>query len=126
MDGKQVRNSPDLSTTFLFSYSFDLRGGGTVTPNVAIYYSDDYVTFDRPYFYSKQDSFTKSDFALNWVSSSGDWNAMAFVRNIEDEATLVDTTVFGQNIAVASYNAPRTYGFRLGYSFGSPRSQGGF
>ena len=117
MDGKQVRNSPDLTVTLIGSYDIDLGDNGTLIPNVTIYYSDDYVTFDRPFFYSKQDSFTKSDFNLNWVSREGDWTAQAFVRNIEDEATLTDTTVFGQNIAVATYNAPRTVGFRLGYHF---------
>ena len=117
MDGKQVRNSPDLTMTFLASYDIDMGDRGTLTPNISIYYSDDYVTFDRPFFYSMQDSFTKTDININWVSRDGDWTAQAFVRNLEDEATLTDTTVFGQNMAVATYNAPRTAGFRLGYNF---------
>ncbi len=117
MDGKQVRNSPDLTMTFLLSYDIDMGDKGTLTPYLTIYYSDDYVTFDRPFFYSQQESFTKSDFSLNWVSRDGDWTAQAFVRNIEDEATLTDTTVFGQNLAIADYDAPRMYGFRLAYNF---------
>jgi len=117
MDGKQVRNSPDLSMTILASYDIDMGDRGTLTPNISIYYSDDYVTFDRPFFYSKQESFTKTDFNLNWVSRDGGWSAQAFVRNIEDEATLTDTTVFGQNLAIADYDAPRMYGFRLAYNF---------
>ena len=117
MDGRQVRNSPDLTMTFLLSYDIDMGDRGTLIPNISIYYSDDYVTFDRPYFFTKQESFTKTDFNLNWVSRDGDWTAQAFVRNIEDEATLTDSTVFGQAIAVATYNAPRTAGFRLAYNF---------
>lgn len=103
--------------TILASYDIDMGDRGTLIPNISIYYSDDYVTFDRPYFFTPQKSFTKTDFNLNWVSRDGDWTAQAFVRNIEDEATLTDTTVFGQGIAVATYNAPRTAGFRLAYNF---------
>ena len=47
----------------------------------------------------------------------GNWNAQAFVHNLEDKAVLLNATVFGGGLAVGSYSAPRTFGIRLGYRF---------
>ena len=64
-----------------------------------------------------QDSYTRTDLTLNWKSVDGDWDAQVFVHNLEDEAVLIDATVYGGRVAVADYATPRTFGFRLGYRF---------
>ncbi len=116
-DGAQVRNSPELTLTLLGSYDFDLGDLGTLTPGITLYYSDDYRAFDRPYTFTAQDSYTKTDLTLGWTSLDGDWNLQAFVRNLEDEAVLIDATVYGGSLAVTDFAAPRTYGLRMGYRF---------
>lgn len=116
-DGGQVWGSPDLTLTLLGGYDFSLGEYGALTPGVSFYYSDDYIAFDRPYTFAKQDSYTRTDLTLNWTSTDGDWNAQAFVHNLEDEAVLLNATVFGGNLAMGSYAMPRIFGFRLGYRF---------
>ena len=116
-DGGQVWGSPDLTLTLLGGYDFSLGEYGALTPGFSFYYSDDYIAFDRPYTFARQDSYTRTDLTLNWTSTDGDWKAQAFVHNLEDEAVLLNATVFGGNLAVASYAMPRTFGFRLGYRF---------
>ena len=116
-DGGQVWGSPDLTLTLLGGYDFSLGEYGALTPGFSFYYSDDYIAFDRPYTFARQDSYTRTDLSLNWASTDGDWNAQAFVHNLEDEAVLLNATVFGGNLAVGSYAMPRTFGFRVGYRF---------
>ena len=116
-DGQQVWGSPDMTLTLLGSYDFGLGEYGALSPGFSFYYSDEYRAFDRPYNFTMQDSYTRTDLALNWTSVDGNWNAQAFVHNLEDKAVLLNVTVFGGGLAVGSYSAPRTFGIRLGYRF---------
>ena len=117
LDGLQVQMSPDFTATLLGSYDFFLTGGALIRPAITFYYSDSYRADDAPFFFGNQDSFTKTDLSISWVSASGDWNIRAFVNNIEDEATLTKVTRYGGDVAIADFSAPRTWGVTLGFRY---------
>ena len=117
LDGEQVQMSPDVTLTLLGSYDFALNNGGVIRPAVTFYYSDDYRADDALFFYAEQDSFTKTDLSVSWISAEGNWSIRGFVNNIEDEATLMKVTRYGGDVAIADFAAPRTWGVSLRYNY---------
>ncbi len=117
LDGEQVQLSPDVTVTLIGSYDFNLSGGSLIRPAVTFYYSDDYRADDALFFFAEQDSFTKTDLSLSWVSADQSWIVRGFVNNIEDEATLTKVTRYGGDVAIADFAAPRTWGVQVSYNY---------
>ncbi len=117
LNGLQVQNSPDYTATLLGSYTFELGNGGQIIPAVTMFISDDFRVDDSPWLYGNQDSFTKTDFSLAWVSPQQGWTVRAFIYNIEDEATLTKATRFGGDLAVVDFAAPQTSGITISYNY---------
>lgn len=115
LDGLQVQNSPDFTSTLLGSYTIELGSSGTLVPAVTFYYTDDYRVDDSPFNYGDQDSYTKTDISLTWISANANLRVRAFVTNLEDEATLTKATRFGGDIAFTDYANPRTWGVTFSY-----------
>ena len=117
LDGEQVQLSPDLTATLLGSYDIHLNNGTIIRPAITMFYSDEYRADDALFFYAEQDSFTKTDLSLTWLSGDQLWSVRAFVNNVEDEATLTKATRYGGDVAIADYAIPRTWGLSLRYNF---------
>ena len=117
LNGEQVQMSPDVTLTLLGSYDFALENGSLIRPSITLYYSDDYRADDALFFFANQDSFTKTDLSVSWLSADQVWNVRAFVNNIEDEATLMKVTRYGGDVAIADFAAPRTWGITLSYNY---------
>ncbi len=117
LNGEQVQLSPDLTLTLVGSYDFNLSNGSMIRPSVTFYYSDDYRADDALFFFAEQDSFTKSDISVSWISPDQSWILRGFVNNIEDEATLTKVTRYGGDVAIADFAAPRTWGVQLSYNY---------
>ncbi len=117
LDGNQVQMSPDVTATLLGSYDFELAGGALLRPAITLYYSSDYRADDALFFFANQDSFTKTDVSISWLSPDRIWSARAYVNNIENEATLMKATRFGGDVAIADYATPRTYGITINYNY---------
>ena len=115
LDGMQVQNSPDFTATLLGSYTIDLGSSGTLIPALTLYYTTDYRVDDSPFNYGNQDSYTKTDLSLTWISVEGDWSVRAWVTNLEDEATLLKATRFGGDLAFTDYANPRMWGVTFSY-----------
>ncbi len=115
LEGMQVQNSPDFTATLLGSYTIDLGSSGTLIPGLVFYYTTDYRVDDSPFNYGNQDSYTKTDLSLTWISSEGDWSVRAWVTNLEDEATLLKATRFGGDLAFTDYANPRMWGVTFSY-----------
>ena len=117
LDGEQVQLSPDVTLTLIGSYDFVLSGGSIIQPSITFYYSDEYRADDALFFYAEQDSFTKTDLSIAWISSDGKWGIRGFANNIENEATLTKVTRYGGDVAIADYAAPRTWGMSFRYQY---------
>ena len=117
LDGLQVQMSPDATATLFGSYDFDLGQYGILRPGVTFFWSDDYRTSDTPVQFGNQDSYTKTDATISWLSRDGIWEIKAFVHNIEDDAIKQRATRFGGNIGVSNFKPPRTFGATVSYNY---------
>ncbi len=117
LDGEQVQLSPDLTLTLIGSYDFNLPNGSMIRPSVTFYYSDDYRADDALFFFAEQDSFTKTDLNVSWISADQSLVVRGFVTNIEDEATLTKVTRYGGDVAMADFAAPRTWGVQVSFNY---------
>ena len=110
----RVQNTPDWSGFFGASYDIPLAHNATLTPEVDVLYSGEYLlsasspnVTQRPY--------AKVDARLIYRTEGG-LSLQAFVQNLTNEATLGRITT-GTLSAQGTYSDPRTYGVRFGYKF---------
>jgi iron complex outermembrane receptor protein len=110
----RVQNTPDWSGIFGASYELPLSDGATLTPEVDVLWSDNYLlSASAPNVLQK--AYAKIDARLTYRTENG-LSLQAFVQNLTDKATLGRITT-GTLSAQGTYSDPRTYGVRLGYRF---------
>ena len=110
----RVQNTPDWSGAVGASYELPLGERATLTPEVDVLYSGDYLlTASAPGVVQKD--YAKIDARLTYRRDDG-LSVQAFVQNLTDKATLGRITT-GTLSAQGTYSDPRTYGVRVGYRF---------
>ena len=110
----RVQNTPDWTGVFGASYDIPLADDATLTPEVDVLYSGDYLlSASAPNVI--QEAYFKIDARLTYRTDDG-LSLQAFVQNLTDKATLGRITT-GTLSAQGTYSDPRTYGVRLGYRF---------
>ncbi len=117
MDGRSTAYSPDFTLSTGVGYNIDMGRMGTLTPYVLAYFNDGYSTNRAPVFFGIQDSFTKINASLNWVSQDGQFNAKLWVNNATDELIQTYTEIFSRARVGYDYQNPRMWGVRFGYNF---------
>jgi iron complex outermembrane receptor protein len=111
----RVQNTPDWSANFGASYEIPLGNSTTLTPEVDVVYSDDYLlSASAPNFLQK--AYAKVDARITYRLEDEGLSFQAFVQNLTNKATLGRITT-GTLSASGTYSDPRTYGVRLGYRF---------
>jgi outer membrane receptor protein involved in Fe transport len=119
MNGETPGWSPDLVVNFFADYTYQLDSGATLTPGILFLYSDDYNTSNLYVLdpNHQQDSYTKTDLRLTWLSASGDYRVAAFANNIGDEAVLSRGNSNSQDPVTNGYLYPRNYGVEFQVRF---------
>ncbi|MCZ6704462.1 MAG: TonB-dependent receptor [Bacteroidetes bacterium] len=118
VSGNDRANAPNWTASFTAAYDIPLGEYGMLTPYLQFAYKGDYfVTALNDPFLDHQDSFTQTDFRLQWESAGGHWNAEAFVQNIEDAFPIVGAFFAFNGVWVTYGPEPRTYGLRIGYRY---------
>ena len=115
-DGKKqrVQNTPDWSANFGLSYDIPVGETATLTPEVDVLWSDEYILSPATP-NVVQEAYAKVDARITWRSDDG-LSLQAFVNNLTDKATLGRITTATLS-AQGTYAEPRTYGVRLSYNF---------
>ncbi len=110
----RVQNTPDWSGTFGASYELPLGEESTLTPEVDVVWSGDYLlSASAPNFL--QEAYAKVDARITYRHTNG-LSVQAFVQNLTNIATLGRITT-GTLSAQGTYADPRTYGVRVGFRF---------
>jgi iron complex outermembrane receptor protein len=110
----RVQNTPDWSGVFGAAYELPLADDATLTPEVDVLYSGNYVlSASAPNVL--QEAYAKVDARLTYRRKDG-LSVQAFVQNLTDIATLGRITT-GTLSAQGTYGDPRTYGVRVGFRF---------
>lgn len=118
--GERAPFTPEFSFNISAFYDFVLGNGSILTPSIQLAYSDDYSNhgFNLPNTPGgTQDSYTKTDFRLAWVSPDAAFRVEAFIENIEDEEVSARSTTGGNDRLQTTPLYPQNYGLKLGYSF---------
>ncbi len=118
--GNTLPQSPKFTITLGYDHVFELGNAGTITASAYSRFKSEYYLDIFNYRSSEQKAFTQTDLSLKYQPMSEVWNVQAFVRNLEDEQPLAyagfvsagpdDTFNF-------AFQAPRTYGVRVGVEF---------
>jgi outer membrane receptor protein involved in Fe transport len=119
MKGETPGWSPDLKVNFYTDYTFNLANGSTLVPGLLFSYSDTYNTSNLYSLDSNhdQDSYTKTDLRLTWLSPNQNFRVAAYVENLEDEAVKSRGNGNSQDIVQTGYLVPQNYGVLVSMRF---------
>ncbi|MEM1110432.1 MAG: TonB-dependent receptor [Pseudomonadota bacterium] len=118
LEGETPPWAPDITLSLSVGYDIDLGDAGRLTPFLQFFYSDDYNTDDvSTYAQQVQDSYTKTDIRVIYTTLNEQFEAEAFIENIEDEDVLARTNVGGFDLVQTSFMYPQNYGVRVRYNF---------
>lgn len=129
-----IANTPDLTFTLGFDYSFGTEFGDFVI-NGSYYHRGDYVLFEEASLLS-QDAYALLNLGVTWYSNDGNWSASLTGKNLTNEEYLVggyqfvtpdpsdpkDTSKYtpglgGDNTLIGYYGDPRTLTLTVNYRF---------
>ncbi len=133
--GNKLPKAPEFSINVgLDAYAWYFDNGASLTPRVNFHWEDDYylLPFNNPQ--NLQDSYTRTDLRLTYLSAKN-WSIEAWVNNLEDDDILgaqfttpnnllTPPQVVGlrpgpgrQELLLGSYLPPRTFGVTLVKNF---------
>lgn len=131
--GNQLPRTPDLTYTLGMSQEWGLEDSGALRLRLEYAYTDEiYYTalnrdagFNDPGGSDLAEDYYNINARLFWFSPAAAWTVEAFVTNLTDEeqtGSVLRGTGFtdipgGGGTELASYNAPRQWGLRVGYEF---------
>jgi iron complex outermembrane receptor protein len=115
--GFKIPQSPNFKSTVLASYDIQLGKAGTITPSGTWLHSASYYTTDYNTVLDFQKAYDKFDVSLRWTDASGKTYIEGYGENLTNRASLTSGVVGRMERIQVSYDAPRTYGVRLGTKF---------
>lgn len=120
--GNALPYAPDRSLQFGIQYSHEVSSNWEMTWRAQTYWQDDF--FARVYNTTtdRLDSWSQTDFNVSLQDFEGKWKIEAFVKNVEDEASLTGLTVessLAGRFRLPAILDPRQYGIRIHYNFDS-------
>ena len=119
--GNKLPFAPEYSLTVNLEHTFQLASGFSIAPYASVHWQSemwfDTLNYDGPHLSQKQPEYTKLNLSLRLNGPAGRYYVELFGDNVTDEDT---KNFFGFNRGVVKgyYDPPRTYGLRMGYSFG--------
>lgn len=121
LSGNELTDAPEWQIHIGAQYTHQLDSGlGSLTLRGDHSYTDD--KFVRPFNLAtdRLDSYHRTNAQLSWLSDDGDWEAVLYVNNLENNDVInafSETSPFVGFLHLEAYLPPRTYGFKLKHSF---------
>jgi len=119
--GLTLAKSPEWTFNLGYQHSWPLADDGRLTVRVQTHYESSKNLDYHNFAVTEQDAFTKSDIIVTYDAAGGVWSLMAYGRNLEDEAVLVQASPDAQNVnplaGSGAYAPPRLYGVQLSARF---------
>lgn len=133
-DGNHFRLSPDHSLSLSANWTHDLFGGElSIRPSYSwqskVFFDDnnDRAEFQQPPASflpdndqdEVQDGYGLLDLRVGFKPGAGNWTLGAFVKNLTDEAYIIDAGNTGDSLGLPTFIAgpPRMYGFTVGWTY---------
>ncbi|MEO1934041.1 MAG: TonB-dependent receptor [Myxococcales bacterium] len=117
INGNRMPRSPRFTASFGAMYVIDRGRMGTFTPRVDFYYRDkvQFRQYGNPD--DVADRYTRTDARIVWRSESEQFWGEIFGRNLENEAVKTNQSIIASIYRAHNYDAPRSFGFRVGYNY---------
>jgi iron complex outermembrane receptor protein len=120
--GNALARSPRWSATLGYQHDWQFGSGARFGARLQSHYESSKNLDYHNFALTEQGAFTKTDFSLIYTSADKRWNAMAYVRNVEDDDVLVfaqprSNAPVSRTAGTARFAMPRTYGVQLTASF---------
>ncbi|TQV84024.1 TonB-dependent receptor [Exilibacterium tricleocarpae] len=118
--GNELPFAPERSLQLGVQYSHSLGRNWDITYRAQSYWQDEFWArlYNTPN--DRLDSWSQTDLTVSLSQTSGTWGVEAFVKNIEDDASLAGLSAEGALIGryrKPNVLEPRTYGVRVSYSY---------
>jgi len=117
IQGNRLPKSPEWTLSLGAEHVFSLGSLGSLTPRVQFRFTDDQYLSQFNQFYDAEGSYTRTNLYLTYDSPEERFFAQAYVNNVEDEDVRNQILLGLVTFAHAQYDAPRTWGVRLGLRF---------
>jgi iron complex outermembrane receptor protein len=118
--GNHLPFAPEYSLTFNYEHSIGFSSGYSFSPLVTVYWQSemwlDILNYDGAHLSQAQDAYTKLNMSLRLYGPNDRFYFEAFGENLTDEDTK-NFFGFNRGMVKGSYDPPRTYGLRAGFSF---------
>jgi len=115
--------SPEWTFNASIEHVFVLGNGATLTPQVGVYWQDDYdfeaALVDSPPSYCFQEAYTKLRTRVTYVPPNENWQASLFGYNIGDERYFENCRGGQSGAFVYRYGPPNQWGVEFNYRWGS-------
>lgn len=118
--GNKLIRSPESSFNLAYEHQFNLSGGGTLRPRVALSWKDDQWLriVNRPVD-DLVESHSILDASLRYDSADETWSVELFGKNLTDEVVRTQGTALnGAGALNYGYRQPKTFGIRYNHAFG--------
>lgn len=120
LKGKELPNSPHLTTSFGVQYQLGLADGWNVTPRYDFYFQDESYTRIYNTDHDRLKSYTNSNISVTAEKREWQLSIQAYVKNLFDKTYIQDSYVTDASSGLYSnvfVNDPRTYGVALTKKF---------
>ena len=119
--GLTLAKSPEWTFNLGYQHTWDLGEHGRLTGRIQTHYESSKNLDYHNFAVTDQDAYTKTDIMLTYDAPGDRWSVMAYGRNLEDEAVLVQASPDAQNAnrlaGSGAYAPPRLYGVQLSARF---------
>ncbi|GLP96640.1 TonB-dependent receptor [Paraferrimonas sedimenticola] len=117
VEGNELNNAPKFSANLIARYNFNLSSnlGGFVQVDAS--YKDDYWLSISNEPIHKQKGYGLVNARAEIFSPSDNWSVAIWGRNLSGEAYRTTFYLDGLDSGYSEYNAPRTYGVTLAYTY---------
>jgi len=114
LTGTDLPNAPHLSATLAYEHIFNLEDGSTITPKFSTKVTQGYWnTCEKYQPGAYTEGYSMSDFYMTYAAASGKYNAVLWVKNIENN----DVTNYVFPMYRRIINDPRTSGITFNVKF---------
>jgi len=117
VSGNRMTRAPKWSGRMSYLRTFDFPNGGKLEPQISLYaQSAEYLReFNQPI--DRQKGYAKLDATMRYTAPEDRWYSELFLFNATNVEVLNQVSTQAVGTLFASYNAPRTYGLRIGAKF---------
>ncbi|MDH3374296.1 MAG: TonB-dependent receptor [Gammaproteobacteria bacterium] len=115
--GNKLPRSSEDSFSINSNYTFNLNGGSTIDWNVNYTQKGDYFIEVSNSDASKEDGYGLLNSSLAWMSADGNWEFVAWGKNITDEEFRTHSIISNIAGTVDLWNMPPTYGLTVNKTF---------